>query len=120
MQKVIDLIADVFPGILEKHPHTQLICVGLVVDLYGRLAASKLGKLASLHPGRVCLKPEVSVVPPYVFSGAEFALIPSREEPFGAVAVEFGRKGALGGGARVGGLGNMPGWSWNMFILAFH
>jgi alpha-1,3-glucan synthase len=43
-------------------------------------------------------------------SGAEFALIPSRDEPFGLVAVEFGRKGALGIGARVGGLGNMPGW----------
>ena len=26
------------------------------------------------------------------------------------VAVEFGRKGALGIGARVGGLGNMPRW----------
>ena len=34
-------------------------------------------------------------------SGAEFALIPSRDEPFGLVAVEFGRKGALGiGGMR--------------------
>lgn len=37
-------------------------------------------------------------------------MIPSRDEPFGLVAVEFGRKGALGIGARVGGLGNMPGW----------
>jgi alpha-1,3-glucan synthase len=32
------------------------------------------------------------------------------DEPFGLVAVEFGRKGALGVGARVGGLGQMPGW----------
>lgn len=32
--------------------------------------------------------------------GAEFALIPSRDEPFGLVSVEFGRKGALGVGAR--------------------
>jgi hypothetical protein len=40
-------------------------------------------------------------------------LIPSRDEPFGLVAVEFGRKGALGVGARVGGLGQMPGW-WYM------
>lgn len=31
-------------------------------------------------------------------------------EPFGKVAVEFGRKGALSIGARVEGLGNMPGW----------
>ena len=36
-------------------------------------------------------------------SGAEFALIPSRDEPFGLVAVEFGRKGALG----IGGISFM-------------
>ena len=63
-----------------------------------------------LYPGRVFSKPEFTALPPYIFSGAEFALIPSRDEPFGLVAVEFGRKGALGVGARVGGLGQMPGW----------
>lgn len=110
MQKGIDLIADVFPGIIEKHQNTQLICVGPVIDLYGKFAASKLEKLASFYPGRICLKSEVSVVPPYIFEGAEFVLIPSREEPFGAVAIEFGRKGVLSVGARVGGLGNTPGW----------
>lgn len=62
------------------------------------------------YPGRVFSKPEFTQLPPYIFSGAEFALIPSRDEPFGLVAVEFGRKGALGVGARVGGLGQMPGW----------
>ena len=36
--------------------------------------------------------------------------MPSRDEPFGLVAVEFGRKGALCIGSRVGGLGSMPGW----------
>lgn len=81
MQKGIDLIADVFPAILEKHSTVQLICVGPVADLYGKFAALKMGKLASLYPGRVCSKPELSFVPPYVFSGAEFALIPSRDEP---------------------------------------
>jgi hypothetical protein len=39
------------------------------------------------------------------FSGAEFALIPSRDEPFGLVAVEFGRKGALG----IGGISLISG-----------
>lgn len=52
-------------------------------------------------------KPEFTALPPFIFTGAEFALIPSRDEPFGLVAVEFGRKGALGVGARVGGLGQM-------------
>ena len=63
-----------------------------------------------MYPKRVCSKPVFTQLPPYIFSGAEFALIPSRDEPFGLVAVEFGRKGALGVGARVGGLGQMPGW----------
>ncbi|RMZ83748.1 hypothetical protein DV738_g938, partial [Chaetothyriales sp. CBS 135597] len=110
MQKGIDLIADVFPSILEAHKDVQLITVGPVIDLYGKFAALKLDKMMTLYPGRVFSKPEFTALPPYIFSGAEFALIPSRDEPFGLVAVEFGRKGALGVGARVGGLGQMPGW----------
>ncbi|KAK7739053.1 Cell wall alpha-1,3-glucan synthase ags1 [Cytospora paraplurivora] len=110
LQKGVDLIADIFPSILEKHPKTQLICVGPVIDLYGKFAALKLEKLMLRYPKRVCSKPVFTALPPYIFSGAEFALIPSRDEPFGLVAVEFGRKGALGVGARVGGLGQMPGF----------
>jgi alpha-1,3-glucan synthase len=110
VQKGVDLIADVFPSVLENHPDVQLICVGPVIDLYGKFAALKLEAIMKKYPGRVCSKPEFTQLPPYVFSGAEFALIPSRDEPFGLVAVEFGRKGALGVGARVGGLGQMPGW----------
>ncbi|KAJ5651230.1 uncharacterized protein N7484_004953 [Penicillium longicatenatum] len=110
MQKGIDLIADVMPGVLDARPNVQLICVGPVIDLYGKFAALKLDRLMKLYPGRVCSKPQFTILPPFVFSGAEFALIPSRDEPFGLVAVEFGRKGALGIGARVGGLGQMPGW----------
>ncbi|EMC98218.1 glycosyltransferase family 5 protein [Baudoinia panamericana UAMH 10762] len=110
MQKGIDLIADVFPAVLEQYPHTQLICVGPTIDLYGKFAALKLDKMMQKYPGRVYSKPEFTALPPFIFSGAEFALIPSRDEPFGLVAVEFGRKGALGVGSRVGGLGQMPGW----------
>lgn len=109
-QKGIDLIADIFPSVLEEHPNVQLICIGPVIDLYGKFAALKLDKMMTIYPGRVYSKPEFTALPPYIFSGAEFALIPSRDEPFGLVAVEFGRKGALGVGARVGGLGQMPGW----------
>ncbi|KAF2795737.1 glycosyltransferase family 5 protein [Melanomma pulvis-pyrius CBS 109.77] len=110
MQKGVDIIADVFPSILEKNPKAQLVCVGPVIDLHGKFAALKLQRLMELYPNRVCSKPEFTVLPPCLFSGAEFALIPSRDEPFGLVAVEFGRKGALGVGSRVGGLGSMPGW----------
>jgi alpha-1,3-glucan synthase len=104
------LIADVFPSVLERHPKAQLICIGPTVDLYGKFAALKLDEIMKIYPGRVYSKPEYTAVPPFIFTGAEFALIPSRDEPFGLVAVEFGRKGALGVGARVGGLGSLPGW----------
>lgn len=87
-----------------------MICVGPVIDLYGRFAAEKLARLMEMYPDRVYSKPEFTALPPYLFSGADFALIPSRDEPFGLVAVEFGRKGALGVGSRLGGLGLMPGW----------
>ncbi|KAI7774406.1 hypothetical protein LA080_008800 [Diaporthe eres] len=110
LQKGVDLIADIFPWVLETYPQTQLVCIGPMIDLYGKFAALKLAKLMEKYPGRVYSKPEFTALPPYIFSGAEFALIPSRDEPFGLVAVEFGRKGALGVGARVGGLGQMPGW----------
>ncbi|EXJ79989.1 alpha-1,3-glucan synthase [Capronia epimyces CBS 606.96] len=110
MQKGIDLIADVFPSILDANPNVQLITVGPVIDLYGKFAALKLDRMMKLYPGRVFSKPVFTALPPFIFSGAEFALIPSRDEPFGLVAVEFGRKGALGVGARVGGLGSTPGF----------
>ncbi|WVN90024.1 uncharacterized protein L203_105256 [Cryptococcus depauperatus CBS 7841] len=109
-QKGVDLIADVMPSLLDKKPQIQLICVGPVIDLYGRFAAEKLARLMEMYPDRVHSKPEFTQLPPYLFSGADFALIPSRDEPFGLVAVEFGRKGALGVGSRLGGLGLMPGW----------
>ena len=114
MQKGVDLIADVMPAVLEAHPNVQLICIGPVIDLHGKFAALKLDHMMRLYPGRVFSKPEFTTLPPFVFSGAEFSLIPSRDEPFGLVAVEFGRKGALGIGARVGGLGQMPGWWYNV------
>jgi len=110
LQKGVDLIADVFTTILEKRSDVQLVAVGPVVDLYGRFAAAKLARLMELYPGRVFSKPEFTALPPFIFSGGDFALIPSRDEPFGLVAVEFGRKGALGVGSRLGGLGLMPGW----------
>ena len=48
MQKGIDLIADVFPSILESYPKVQLVTIGPVIDLYGRFAALKLSKMMEL------------------------------------------------------------------------
>ena len=63
-----------------------------------------------LHPDPVFSKPKFTALPPYPFSGADFALIPSCGEQFGLVAVELGRKGALGVGPRPSGLGPVPVW----------
>lgn len=87
MQKGVDLIADAFPSLLESNPKVQLITIGPVIDLYGKFAALKLDKLMEQYPKRVYSKPEFTSLPPFVFTGAEFALIPSRDEPFGLVAV---------------------------------
>lgn len=95
---------------MDRHKNVQLICIGPTIDNHGKFAALKLEKIMKRYPGRVYSKPEFTPIPPFVFSGAEFALMPSRDEPFGLVAVEFGRKGALCVGSRVGGLGQMPGW----------
>ena len=81
----VDLIADVFPAVLDKHQNVQLIAVGPVIDLHGKFAALKLEEISKKYPGRVYSKPEFTALPPYIFSGAEFALIPSRDEPFGLV-----------------------------------
>ncbi|EPX71067.1 alpha-1,3-glucan synthase Mok13 [Schizosaccharomyces octosporus yFS286] len=113
MQKGIDLIADIAPILLEDY-NVQLITIGPIIDLYGKFAAEKLDFLMKKYPGRVYSRPEFTHLPPCIFSGADFVLIPSRDEPFGLVAVEFGRKGALGIGARVGGLGQMPGWWYSV------
>lgn len=109
-QKGIDLIADLFPAILEKYSTAQLICVGPVVDLYGKFAALKFENMSRLYPRRVCFRPDLTAAPSYIYEGAEFVLIPSRDEPSSLVVMESGRNGALGVGARVGGSEHMPGW----------
>ncbi|KAG2139276.1 hypothetical protein DEU56DRAFT_735688, partial [Suillus clintonianus] len=65
--------------------------------------------LMEMYPDRVFSKPEFTALSPYLFSGADFPLIPSRDESFRLVAVEFARKGTLGVGSRLCGLGLMPG-----------
>ncbi|KAJ3124816.1 Cell wall alpha-1,3-glucan synthase ags1 [Nowakowskiella sp. JEL0407] len=109
-QKGVDLIADLTVEIFEKYPNVQMVCVGPVIDMYGAIAALKLLHLQKLYPTRMYVKPEFTALPSFIFSGCDFVMIPSRDEPFGLVAVEFGRQGALGIGSYVGGLGLMPGW----------
>lgn len=66
MQKGVDLIADLAPTLLEEY-NVQLLCVGPVIDLYGRFAAEKLNHLMNMYPGRVFSRPEFTALPPYIF-----------------------------------------------------
>jgi alpha-1,3-glucan synthase len=70
MQKGVDLIADAMPAVLEARPNVQLICIGPVIDLYGKFAALKLDHMMKVYPGRVFSKPEFTALPPFIFSGA--------------------------------------------------
>ena len=74
---------------LEKYLSIQLIAVGPVIDLYGKFAVEKLTRPMELYPDRAFSKPEFTALPPYLFSGADLGLLPSRDEPFGLVAVEL-------------------------------
>lgn len=73
MQKGIDLIADLAPTLLEEF-NIQLLCVGPVIDLYGKFAAEKLGHLMKMYPGRVFSRPEFTALPPYIFRYVVFSL----------------------------------------------
>jgi len=106
----MDLIADIILAILSTRPLMQLIVIGPLVDLYSKLATIKLKLIIEIYLGRMFSRPEFMILLPYVFSGANFALILSRDELFGLVAVEFSRKGALGIGSRIRGLRQMPSW----------
>lgn len=108
-QTGVDLIADLFPSILEKHSTAQLICIGPIVDLYGKCAALKLENMSRLYSRRVCYRPDLTAAPSFIYGGAEFVLIPSRDEPSSLVVMESSQDGALSVGARVGGSENMPG-----------
>jgi alpha-1,3-glucan synthase len=66
MQKGIDLIADLAPTLLDEF-NMQLLCVGPVIDLYGRFAAEKLNHLTKVYPGRVFSRPEFTALPPFIF-----------------------------------------------------
>jgi alpha-1,3-glucan synthase len=66
MQKGIDLVADLAPTLLEEYD-VQLLCVGPMIDLYGRFAAEKLNHLMVKYPGRVFSQPEFTALPPFIF-----------------------------------------------------
>jgi len=111
-QKGVDLLADVAPWLLREFPSSQLIVMGPPGDGFGEYAAQKLRTLAQDERFRERCYIECAFVKvgPELKFAADFCLMPSRDEPFGYVDVEFAWHGALLVGAQAGGLGKVPGF----------
>ncbi|CAK9064462.1 unnamed protein product [Durusdinium trenchii] len=111
-QKGVDILADVAEWLLSSYPEAQLLVIGPPADGFGFYAQRKLEALAekAAFKGRLSVHSKFIVVPPCVKWAADFCLMPSRDEPFGYVDVEFAWRGAVIVGAQAGGLGKVPGF----------
>ncbi|CAL1160984.1 unnamed protein product [Cladocopium goreaui] len=111
-QKGVDILADVAEWLLRTYPDAQLLVIGPPADGFGYYAQRRLEALAAMDcfEGRLVAKCEFIQAPPSLKWGADFCLMPSRDEPFGYVDIEFAWRGAITVGAQSGGLGKVPGF----------
>jgi len=115
-QKGTDLIADIASWMLDTYQDTQLVFVGPVGDAHGIYTKHKAEALAAeaRYKGRLYACCKFIAVPPALYLGADFCFMPSRDEPFGYVDIEFAWRGALSIGSAVGGLGKVPGFYYRI------
>jgi glycogen synthase/glycosidase len=111
-QKGVDIIADVAQRILDDFSDAQLIVIGPPGDGFGSYARRKLENLfnQSKYRDRLYVKCEFMQVGEELKFASDFCLMPSRDEPFGYVDIEFAWHGACMIGAQAGGLGKVPGF----------
>ncbi|CAJ1418441.1 unnamed protein product [Effrenium voratum] len=111
-QKGVDLLADIAGWLLSTYPEAQLIVIGPPADGFGFYAARKLESLAAKpeFSGRLSVVCQFLEIPDFLKWGVDFCLMPSRDEPFGYVDIEFAWRGAVAVGAQAGGLGKVPGF----------
>lgn len=113
-QKGMDYIADIAEWMVATHPDLQLAIIGPPGDSFGSYCDKKLRRLATnpTYAGRLKLLPvfyDINQVHADVKFAFDFCFMPSRDEPFGYVDIEFGWFGALTVGSITGGLGKVPG-----------
>jgi glycosidase/glycogen synthase len=111
-QKGMDYIADVTEWMLDKHPKAQLVMIGPVGDAYGSYTRMRMEGLveSKRYQGRLFAFAGFLSVPPDLKLACDFCLMPSRDEPFGYVDIEFAWFGAAIVGSFRGGLGKLPGF----------
>lgn len=111
-QKGVDFIADVAEWMLTTYPQCQLVVIGPVGDAYGIYAKAKLEGLAKSKrfAGSLFVHAGFLLVPQELKLATDFCLMPSRDEPFGYVDIEFAWFGAAIVGSLRGGLGKLPGF----------
>jgi hypothetical protein len=90
---------------------------GPIGDIFGRYTAAKITSIAEnpLFGERVFFKPEFFKFTADMKLGCDFAIMPSRTEPFGFVDIEFAWCGCPTVGSLVGGLGKTPGWYYKVW-----
>ena len=96
-QKGVDILADVAEWLLSTYPEAQLLVIGPPADGFGYYAQRRLEALADLErfQGRLVAKCQFIEAKPSLKWGADFCLMPSRDEPFGYVDIEFAWRGAV-------------------------
>ena len=82
-EKGIDLIADIVPELLDRHPSFQIYICGPVGDSVGHYAATKLNSLAGLAPfkSRLFVKTQFFPISEEMRYGADFTICPSVPHP---------------------------------------
>jgi len=111
-QKGMDFIADVTEWMLESHAKAQLVMIGPVGDSYGSYTRMRMEGLSqdNRFKGRLFAYAGFLAVPADLKLACDFCLMPSRDEPFGYVDIEFAWFGAAVLGSFRGGLGKLPGF----------
>jgi len=111
-QKGVDYIADVTEWMLKTYKNAQLVMIGPVGDSYGSYARAKFDRLKSSgrFEGNLFVHAGFLEVPKELKLACDFCLMPSRDEPFGYVDIEFAWFGAAIVGSLRGGLGKLPGF----------